>query len=174
MHAIEQIPLFNGLTSIELEELAAHLEPRAAASGEVLIDEGSAPGHPLSVLLGGTVEVSKVGLQGRRHVICTLSAPSVFGEIEVLSRRPAIASVVASSDVQLAVLRRGIFDELCDSNRSCILKLVMNLARTLSHRLAATDEQLATFFEAAAPNEKASLGGLRSTLFDWGHAHNDA
>src|SRR5689334_17201848 len=109
---LADLPLFRGLTTVELEEVASILVHRHLKARERVIREGDAPGHPIFLLVAGSVEVTKIGVNGRPHVISSLSAPSVFGEIEVLAKRPAIASVTAVTDAQVAEIPRGAFDEL--------------------------------------------------------------
>jgi CRP-like cAMP-binding protein len=163
------LPLFIGLSSVELEEMASLLETTESKPRDVLIREGDPPDHPIYILLKGAVEVVKHGVDNRDHIISTLGAPSVFGEIEVLARRPAIASVLTIGPVLLAKLRRelrrGVFDELCQQNRPGMLKVVRNLATTLAYRLAATDERLAAYFSTSAPDEAAALGQMRNLLY---------
>ena len=165
IHQLERLPLFTGLNTTELEEMAAHLGTTEVCAGTTLISEGDPPGAPMFILVQGAVEVVKRGLDGRGHVISSLSAPSVFGEVEVLARRPAVATVAAITDVCLATLGRGVFDELCAANRSCVLKLVRNIAQVLSHRLAAADQRLAAQFEARTPLGPDRIGELRGMLY---------
>jgi len=162
---LSQLPLFKGLNTSELEEIAATLQASDAPPGKTLIREGDAAGHPIFVLVHGTVEVVKRGLDGRGHVISTLAAPSVFGEIEILARRPAIATVNAVSDVKLATLSRGEFDQMCNANRSAALKMVRNLAQVLSYRLAATDDRLAAQFDLSIAGNAAKLGEVRQVIY---------
>jgi len=144
---IRDLPLFSGLSSVELEELAGYFTHAAFAVQSDIMREGDTPDHPIYILCSGSVEILKLGTDGKNHLISALSAPSVFGEIEVLAGRKAIASVRAVSDISVVCIGRGVFDELCRSNRSCVLKLVRNIATTLAHRLAATDAKMATYFE---------------------------
>lgn len=162
---LQSLPLLRGLTSSEVEELAVQLEITAVAAGESIIREGDPPGHPLFILLEGSVEVIKRGMDGRGHVISSLSAPSVFGEIEALARRPAIATVNAVTAARFALLKRGVFDEMCTNNRPAALKMVKNLAQVLSHRLAATDERLAAQFNLSMPGAEAEVGELRRVMY---------
>jgi CRP/FNR family cyclic AMP-dependent transcriptional regulator len=159
--ALVDLPLLRELTTSELEEIALRLSVREFAPAERLIKEGDAPEHPIYILLQGSVDVLKASVQGRQQLITSLSAPSVFGEIEVLAKRPAIASVTASSAGQVAMLRRGDFDEMARQNRSCALKVIKNLAQTLSMRLAATDERLAACFDLGDQQRK----DLRNLLY---------
>ncbi len=163
--ALVDLPLFAGLSTVELEEIVSLLVQKRIAARERLIREGDPPGHPIFILLAGSVEVTKAGVNGRPHVISSLSAPSVFGEIEVLAKRPAIASVTAVTDVEVAELPRGAFDELAAQSRSSVLKIIKNLAQTLSFRLAATDEQLAAQFDTGDSLSRAKIGLMRSVLY---------
>jgi CRP-like cAMP-binding protein len=162
---LTSIPLFKGLTAVELDELASHMQAGQAEPGQVLIREGDPPGHPIYLLTAGSVDVVKHGVNGRDHIITTLLAPSVFGEIEVLACRPAIAGVVASSTTRFASLGAAAFDALCQADRPSILKVIKNLARTLSYRLAATDERLASYFSLHKSEERQALGQVQNLLY---------
>lgn len=162
---LTDFPLFAGLSTVELEEISSHLTTKDVPALERIMREGDPPGHPIYILLAGSVEITKTGIQGHPHVISSLAAPSVFGEIEVLAKRPAIASVTATSAVRVAMLKRGVFDEMCQQNRSAALKVVKNLAQTLSYRLAATDERLATYFDHGDKGQRETIGAMRSVLY---------
>jgi len=159
------VPMLVGLDSTEVEEIAAQMTAQNIKAGQTIIREKDAPGHPVYVLLAGVVDVVKQGVDRRAHIIANLSAPSVFGEIEMLARRPAIASVVAATDVTLALLHRGAFDELVAAGRPAVMKIIRNLAQTLSYRLAATDERLTAFASIATDHERAQLGEVRALLY---------
>jgi CRP-like cAMP-binding protein len=154
LETLRSLPLLRGLDSNELEEVAAHLALRDVPASTEIIREGEDSAHALYFLLQGSVDVVKRGMDGRGRVISSLSAPSVFGEVEALSHRKAIASVLASSSARFAVLHRGVFDEMCAANRSSALKIIRNLAQVLSYRLAATDDKLAAQFALEAPTAK--------------------
>ena len=162
---LADLPLFKGLSSVELEEVASYLVDRRAPAQTRLIEEGDTGGHAIYLLLAGEVDVLKRGHHSHPRVIGTLAAPSVFGEVEVLARRPAIASVVASTDCTLAVMNRGIFDELAAANRSAILKVVRNLAVTLAYRLAATDERMAAYFGLEGRDQAERLAPVTQALY---------
>jgi CRP-like cAMP-binding protein len=163
--ALQGLPLFASLSTTELEEVSTQLDVTTAEPKAELMREGDSGGHPLFILLSGAVDVVKRGMDGRGHVIASLAAPSVFGEIELLGRRRASASVVATSRVRVAQLRRGIFDEMCNAGRPAALKIIRNLAQVLSYRLAATDDQLAAQFDLAVPGVKEKVEELRRVIY---------
>lgn len=163
------LPICHGLTSVDLEELASHVEESVLPARSLIIREGDPPGHPIYMLLEGTAEVLKNGADGRDHLISALNAPSVFGEIEVLAGLPAIAGVQAVSEVRLALLKRGVFEELAAQGRPAILKVIKNLASTLAYRLAATDGRLASFFNQSAGGSEEALERVRNVLYSTWH-----
>src|SRR5688572_31581168 len=110
-----ELPLFKGLTTVELEEIASHLEFAELPARTIIIKEGDEPNHPMFVLLTGSVEVTMRGQGTRDHIISSINAPSVFGELEILARRAAVAAVVSVTPVMLARLRRGLFDQLLEA-----------------------------------------------------------
>jgi CRP/FNR family cyclic AMP-dependent transcriptional regulator len=159
------VPLFRGLTSAELAELAPRLVESRAQPEEPIIREGDPPGHPIYLLLKGSVEIVKAGVDLRSRVIASLSAPSLFGEIEVLARRPATAGVIALSECELALLPRSVFDDLTSASRDGVLKVVKNLAAILSYRLATTDERLAAYFDIGEEAARTCIGEARSAIY---------
>jgi CRP-like cAMP-binding protein len=161
---LKLLPLFDGLSTAEVEEVAAQMSVQDFEAGASIIREGDAPRHPIYVLLEGTVDVLKRGFDGRARVLTNLVAPSVFGELEMLTRRPAIAGVEAMSGVRAAVLNRGAFDEMLRAQRPALLKITKNLAYVLSWRLAATDERLAALAGGLAPDERVRLEAVRELL----------
>jgi CRP-like cAMP-binding protein len=161
MTLLSDLPLFKGLTSVELEEIAAYLEQIEMPGKATIIKEGDEPNHPLYILLAGSVEVLIRGYGDREHLITSLNAPSVFGEVEALARRPAVAGVYSTTPIKLAILRRGTFDELQQQKRPSVLKMISNIARTLAYRLAATDARLAAYFSG----DRNALGDVRNTLY---------
>jgi CRP-like cAMP-binding protein len=172
--ALTNLPIFRGLDSVELEELASHLVATVVEPNQCIIKEGENKSHPMYILLAGNVEVAKFGIDGRDHVISSLSAPSVFGEIEILVRRPPIASVIARSRAELAMLNRGVFDELCELQRPSMLKVIKNLATTLAYRLAATDGRMAAYFNVSSPQARDALGKMQNVLYTSWHSQGEA
>lgn len=164
-HLLSSLPLFAGLTTNELEEIATLMSTTVYPPRAAIMREGDAPGHPIYVLLRGSVDVVKRGFDGRARILTSLAAPSVFGEVEALARRSAIASVVAMGGVDVALLGRGVFDELVTAGRPCVMKVIRNLAQVLSYRLAATDERLAALGNLLSPQDIQKLDEVQHLLY---------
>ena len=83
----------------ELLELAADLPLHVAPAGAALIVEGSTSDR-MYVLASGTVTVERDGI-----AFATIDAPgAIFGEMAVVLRRPATATVRAATDVEVHVV----------------------------------------------------------------------
>jgi len=90
--------------------LIARFRPVALAVGETLLDEG-APGGHLYVIVSGAVDIEKRD-QGDTLTVTRLGAGDVVGEISLLTRRPATATVRAHRKTHALALARDDFNEI--------------------------------------------------------------
>ncbi len=83
----------------EMLELAADLPVQAVPAGSVLIAEGTSSGR-MYVLASGSITVERDGVAFAR-----IEAPgAIFGEMAVVLRQPATATVRAATDVEVHVI----------------------------------------------------------------------
>ena len=116
------VPLFSGCSRRELKLLAktAVVEPRAA--GAMLVTQGER-GTNAFVILRGTCRVLR---NGRR--VGAVEAGGVVGELSMLNRAPRNATVVADSELEVAILERRDFVALLRQSPSISHKLLETLA----------------------------------------------
>ena len=116
------VPLFSACSKRELRLLtkSAVVEPRA--TGATLVTEGQV-GSDAYVILQGTCRVFR---NGRRVGI--VEAGGVVGELSMLNRAPRNATVVASTPLEVAILRRRDFLRLLEKSPSISFKLLEGLA----------------------------------------------
>src|SRR5919199_5174167 len=98
MPDLKDVPIFKHLDADERAEFEEILEPASFEAGEMIFDEGG-PEERLYVITSGTVEVYKRVLPGRRQHLATIEAPSVVGEMGLLTEPRAAASVEAKTRV---------------------------------------------------------------------------
>lgn len=154
--SLKDVPLFRHLDDDELDELEDLLEPAGFEAGEVIFEEGGPEGR-LYVITSGTVEVHKTVLHGRRQHLATMRAPTVVGEMGLLTEPRATASVQARTPVRAYGVDRDRFLEMLDADSPAACKLVYEIGRTLAERMAATN---ATVAEVISRLENADAGGL--------------
>lgn len=112
--------LFRPFSRGDRRELVKRFGARDAARGEVIVAEGTMS-DGLYVVLSGAVEVRR---QGR--TVSTLGEGELFGEMSLLTRSPASATVIAARHTSLLRLPKEDFEVLILSHPQ-ILELVANL-----------------------------------------------
>jgi CRP/FNR family transcriptional regulator len=139
---LRDVPLFQHLNDEELEELEDLLEPAGFEAGETIFEEGG-PEERLYVITSGVVEVHKTVLPGRQQHLATLRAPTVVGEMGLLTEPRATASVRARTGIVAYGIDRDRFLEMLDADSPAACKVVYEIGRTLAARMARTDESIA-------------------------------
>src|ERR687894_2069155 len=140
--SLRDVPLFRHLNDEEREELEELLEPADFEAGQTLFVEGG-PEERLYIITSGTVEVHKGVLPGRRQHLATMKAPTVVGEMGLLTEPRAAASVEAKTSVEAYGIDRDHFLEMLDADSPAACKVVYEIGRALADRMARTDESIA-------------------------------
>ena len=140
--SLKDVPFFRHLNHEEREELEELLEPADFEAGETLFEEGGLEVR-LYVITSGTVEVHKGVLPGRRQHLATMKAPTVVGEMGLLTEPRAAASVEAKTSVEAYGIDRDRFLEMLDADSPAACKVVYEIGRALADRMARTDEAIA-------------------------------
>jgi len=103
---IGEIPLFALLSRRERGRVARHLRPVVVPAGEHLVDEGESA-YEFFVIEDGTAAVISSG----KH-LTDLGPGDFFGEIGVLHAGERTASVIATSELRVVVMRAEDFVEI--------------------------------------------------------------
>jgi CRP/FNR family transcriptional regulator, cyclic AMP receptor protein len=140
--SLGDVPFFRHLNDEEREELEELLEPASFEAGETIFEEGG-PEERLYVITSGTVEVHKMVLPGRRQHLATIEAPTVVGEMGLLTEPRAAASVEARTSIEAHSIDRDRFLEMLDDDSPAACKVVYEIGRTLAERMAKTDAAIA-------------------------------
>jgi len=103
---LQGVWLFNGCSAAEIGRIATLAVPRSIPSGTEVTREGD-PGSEFFVVVEGdavaSVEGKKVG---------TIGAGGFFGEMALIDGAERVATVVATTPMQLLVLSRDDFNEM--------------------------------------------------------------
>jgi cAMP-dependent protein kinase regulator len=106
-------PLFGGVGIDAREALLRRFEVQQVPEHTILVEQGE-PGGTLYVVASGEVEVSLDAGEGEgATTVARLGPGQVFGELALLTREPATASVVAMSDSTVLALAADAFAEIC-------------------------------------------------------------
>jgi CRP-like cAMP-binding protein len=153
---------------IKLAILEALVESRAPAGATLL--EQDQPNDHLSFLLEGSARIERSFPNGRRDVITTIAAPSVFGTTSFFRPEPPAVSVRATADVWMLSLYHPEHEALRVSNPRAAEALAVAVLRALSERFDLMD-RLFSEYMARHPDEPARMSewaGFRARLFEEG------
>ena len=95
---LRSMALFAGATKSQVVRLAAQMDEITVGRGSVLTHQGR-PGHSFYIVIAGEA-VAHVGPQQ----VATFGPGDFFGEISMIDRDPAVATVTASTECTLLVL----------------------------------------------------------------------
>ena len=103
---IAELPVFRDVPRFRRTEVARRADRVVVPAGRVLARQGSVA-HEFFVIIGGLVDVVRDG-----RTVARLGPGDFFGEIALIGDPHRTATVVAASDVELAVLTRREFRTL--------------------------------------------------------------
>jgi CRP/FNR family cyclic AMP-dependent transcriptional regulator len=128
--ALAGVELFGELSKRQLTRLAQVADLVSTDKGKALIREDG-QGREFIVFVEGAAEVRR-----NDQVIATIGPGDSIGEMSLLDRGPASATVVTTEPCELVVIDGRRFDELLTD----LPDLAVNLLATLSARLRETDK----------------------------------
>ena len=137
--ALQNVPIFAGLTEAALNLLWERATEIKAAAGIVVVREGEA-GNRLFVVGEGLVRVCKHFGQSDEIELARLAPGNFFGEMCILETLPRSATVQAITDTTLYALSSLTFYHLYEAMPAQHSILVLNIARDVSRRLRHLDE----------------------------------
>jgi len=141
---LRQSPLFELLSSAEIDVLAELSRPARHAAGETIFSEGEV-GASLYVLASGEVEVIRRFEGKSEKVLALLAAPAAFGEMSLIDREQRSATIRARTDCLSIQLTAENFATFRKHTRDGFTLVVVNIARLLSGRLREANTRLAEF-----------------------------
>jgi CRP-like cAMP-binding protein len=152
------------LSQEQTEQILRSMVPAKAEAGTPVFKEGEGA-EGLMVLLAGTVEVVKNG----GDPLATIEAPTVLGEISLLTEGPHTATVRAKTACEFSLLTKTQFERLLRADSLAAYKIMATLAEVLARRLKLMDEKFVEIGRrpaTAAPVEE--LASFKQKLFtEW-------
>jgi len=134
---VQNIPLFSGLSSAELEEITAITAKRSFPKNNVIINEGDET-DSLYLILSGKVKVVLSDEDGKEVTISILEPNDYFGELALIDDEPRSARVVTMEQCQFSVINQSDFTRVLDNNPG----LVRNLLKGLTKRLREANKNI--------------------------------
>ncbi len=133
--ALKGVPLFSKLSQKELEFVAGHGDEVEVKAATKLTTQGK-PGDSFYVILDGEAVVEIDG-ESRR----TLKAGDFFGEISMLDRGPATATVRTKTESKLLVMSHSQFRDTIKASDTLLVKVLLAMGERLRADLAKAERR---------------------------------
>jgi len=127
---IAAIPLFQGLSRGEYEDLAMIVVDQVIRRGQTIFEEGD-EGSGFYVILSGRVKIFKLSPDGKEQILHFLTTGEPFGEVPVFAGEKFPAHAQAMEDSRVFFFPRPAFVDLVKKTPS----LALNMLAVLSRRL---------------------------------------
>jgi CRP-like cAMP-binding protein len=122
---LSQVQMFSSLNKKELGLIARAADVVTVKPGTEIVSQGT-PGHEFYLIMSGQASVRR---NGRK--VATLGPGAYFGELALLDRGPRSATVIADTDVELAVIGQREFLGVLSEVPNVSLKLLTSMAARL-------------------------------------------
>ncbi len=127
---LRNLPLFSGLTEVELEKIAKVAERKRVERGASIVRAGDST-DSLYILLTGRAKVTNTDEEGKEIILAWLESGEFFGEMGLIDGSPRSASVVAVEPCELLSLSKAEFQRCMRDNFQVAQRLMQILVRRL-------------------------------------------
>jgi CRP/FNR family transcriptional regulator, cyclic AMP receptor protein len=134
---LEEIPLFSGLTTRQLDWLRGRLYERAFPAQVDMMVTGM-PGEQVYIILSGTAKVYIPQTDGEEVIVSIMGPGDPVGEMSIVDEGGHSASVITLEETRVLWLSQASFKEALAS----MPVMAQNLMRILSTRLRNTTGQI--------------------------------
>lgn len=163
--SLRRVGIFSELTESEVKTLGEACEEIAFQAGDRVIKDG-ARGEGLFIVLSGAASVLKFAGSRGEIELARLHQGEHFGEMSLVSERPASASVRADSALICLFASRKRFDQILRDNPDIARKVLTSFVTTLSRRLTEIDLHYARVIRKARRQE-AIRHIVRLSVLQW-------
>lgn len=143
--ALKKIPLFEDLSTTELERILAICKVETFAANDHVFEEGDA-GDKLFLISKGQVRISKFVPGIGEEALAILEEGNFFGEMSLIDDSPRSATAIAHIPVELLSISSSEFESLLFLDKELAHQVLWAFTRTLSKRLRETNNKIKSFF----------------------------
>ena len=129
---LKNIPIFHQLTRKEILEVDELLHERIYEKDEIIFEEGD-PGHGIFIIVSGKLRADP-NHELLKMAILDFGPGELVGELTLFDEAPRAAKVIAVERTVIVALFQAEFSSLLIRNKNIGLKVLVEIARTLSRR----------------------------------------
>lgn len=128
LQALQNVPLFQGLTRRQLSKLADRFVERSYPAGSEIVTQGTG-GEGFFVILTGKAEAIRTRVDGEQVVVNTFGPASFFGEMALLDEGLRTATVRTLEPTTCLALTRWDFLTVLKGDAELAVTILLELAR---------------------------------------------
>jgi CRP/FNR family cyclic AMP-dependent transcriptional regulator len=129
---LKNIAIFHELTRKEILEVDELLHERIYEKDEIIFEEGD-PGHGIFIIVSGKVRADP-SHELLKTAVLDFGPGEMVGELSLFDQAPRTAKAVAIERTVAVALFQAEFSSLLLKNKSVGVKVLVEIARTLSRR----------------------------------------
>lgn len=129
---IRRVPLFEVLTPIQAQQVAAAVTKKRYKRGESVVDEGKTT-DALYLMLSGRARVLMTDHKGNEVILAILRTGDYVGEMSLIDGAPHSATVMTEVQTDVLILGRADFLRCVGDNAAVALSLMRGLVQRLRH-----------------------------------------
>lgn len=135
---LPRLDVFNFLLESDYPTIESYMFRYEFEAGAYVFKEGTHGGY-MFFIVDGNVEVIKQ-FDNKRHTIASLGPGRSVGEMSLIDGAPRSATVRATEDLSLIVLKREDFQRLLEEQPSIATRVLMGISILLSRSLRDTNK----------------------------------
>jgi len=141
---LNKIPIFDCLSSDEVQILATHMFFSKYNEGDIVFKEGEKAVYVYFVAYGA-LDVLKKSETGGQVALATLLKGRSIGEMAIIDEFPRSATVRSRTKSTLILISRQDFNNILNNHTNIGIKILKGISRLLSHNLRKTSSRLADY-----------------------------
>jgi CRP/FNR family transcriptional regulator len=140
--SFDNIPLFNGLSKDEINEIMKIALESSFKKGDVIFYEHT-KGHELFILAEGSVSIQLVAIPEEDKIpVLTLMPGDIFGELAIIDSGPRSATAVCNEDIRVMLINKNDLEALFEKNNHLGMVIYRNISLIVCDRIRRTNVKL--------------------------------
>ncbi len=141
---LSQLPLFNGMSEDQLRLVAFGADRRVISNGQMLFRESS-PADSAYVIVSGSVELSRIGRDGKPEIQAVVGAGTLLSELALITLVERKFTAIAREDTAIIRITRSLFHRLIEEYPDAALLIEQRIRDNIAALAARAAAELHRF-----------------------------
>jgi len=159
---LSSVEIFQDLAPEEMKQLNRMTSMVTSAPGRIFYNPAE-PAEVLFILKKGEVAISRISPDGKKLILTTLGAGTIFGEMAVIGQRMHETFAEALTECVICIMSRRDVEELLLADP----RIAVRLVKVLGERLSQSEARLEEMAFKAVPARLAATLIRQAVASDW-------